>query len=64
MSAVFTIVAGDVLLLKQPKEGQPKGSLFNGFLFIAGMAWLAAACVLMTNVWIFRRTDASKVKGN
>jgi hypothetical protein len=64
MSAVFTIVAGNVLLLKQPKEGQPKGSLFNGLLFIAGMAWLASACVLMTNVWIFRRTDASKVKGN
>jgi hypothetical protein len=64
MSAIFTIIAGDVLLLKQPNEGQPRGSLFNGLLFIAGMAWLAAACVLFTNVWIFKRTDASKVKGN
>ena len=64
MSAVFTIVAGDVLLLKQPAEGQPRESLFNGLLFIAGMAWLSAACILMTDVWIFKRSDASKVKGN
>ena len=63
MSAIFTYVAGDALLLKEPKEGQPTGSLFNGLIFIAGMAWLATICIMLTDVWIFKRPEASKVKG-
>ena len=43
MTALFTYVAGNALMLKRPEEGQPKGSLFNGFIFLAASLWITVS---------------------
>jgi MFS transporter, FLVCR family, MFS-domain-containing protein 7 len=62
--AIFTVVVGEVLVMKKPEEGQPTGSLFNGLLVIAGAAWASAILVLMTGYGPFKPREESKVKGN
>jgi MFS transporter, FLVCR family, MFS-domain-containing protein 7 len=62
--ALFTILVGDVLVIKKPKEGQPRGSLFNGFLVIAGAAWVSAILVALTGYGPFKPRKESKVMGN
>jgi MFS transporter, FLVCR family, MFS-domain-containing protein 7 len=64
LAAVFTILVGNVLVLDEPKYGQPKGSLFVGQLFIAAMAWLCVPCTMVLGYWVFKKPAASQVRGN
>lgn len=45
VAAAFTVVVGNVLVLDEPKSGQPEGSLFYGRLFVAIMCWGTVPCL-------------------
>lgn len=64
LAAVFTLLVGSVMVLDEPKYGQPKGSLFIGQLFIAAMAWLCVPCTMALGYWVFKKPTASWIKGN
>lgn len=64
LAAVFTLLVGSVLVLDEPKFGQPKGSLFVGQIFIAAMAWLCVPCTILLGYWVFKKPAASQVHGN
>ena len=62
VSAGFTVLVGKTLMLEEPRNGQPKGSLFFGQLFVAGMCWLCVPCVLLLGVWKFKKPAHSEVQ--
>lgn len=64
MTGIFTIIVGIELPLTKPQEGQPAGSLINGFIFIAVACWLCVPCAMLSGYWKFKRPAASEVEGN
>ena len=55
IAAVFTVIAGKALMLDQPKDGHPEGSIYQGQLFVAVMCWLTVPCLLVMGVWKFKK---------
>lgn len=63
MTAVLIEVM-DSLGRQKQLDGQPRGSIFDGLIFQAVIAWLVVPCALLTGVGIFKRSAASKVYGS
>jgi MFS transporter, FLVCR family, MFS-domain-containing protein 7 len=64
IAATFTLIVGNALVLDEPQNGHPEGSLSNGLIFTAVMCWICVPLAWLTGVWKFKRTEASKVEGN
>ncbi|KAK3708052.1 hypothetical protein LTR37_011745 [Vermiconidia calcicola] len=64
LAATFTIVVGNALALDEPRNGQPKGSLFYGQLLIAIMCWLTVPCAWMLGIWKFKKPSLAQIEGN